>query len=116
MQKKVLPRESFVQKFPDSERGEMKQRASFLGGEIDDDVEDSSIRSFRNLQQMIQSPTKGDKTPFSKTPWAKMGADPDDSDDICSSPRGGKGGEKDDKDGKKNRLGKLFLSKHRNKR
>lgn len=116
MQKKALARESFVQKFPDSERGEMKQRASFLGGEVDDDVEDSSVRSFKNLQQMIQSPTKGDKTPFSKTPRAKMGADPEDSEDICSSPRELKGGQKDDKDVKKHRLGKLFLSKHRNKR
>lgn len=116
MQKKGLARESFVQKFPDSERGEMKQRASFLGGDFDDDAEEFATRSFKNLQQLIQSPTKGDKTPFSKTPRAKMGADPEDCEEAASSPRAVKGAEKEDKDTKKNILGKLFLSKHRNKR
>lgn len=119
MQKKGLNRESFVQKFPDSERGEMKARASFLGGDIEDEIEDSSIRSFKNLQQMSQSPTVGDKTPFSKTPRAKMGVDAEiDDDDLNkkSSPRDVKEQEKGDKDKeKKNLIGK-FLSKHRNKK
>lgn len=123
MQKKGLNRESFVQKFPDSERGEMKARASFLGGDFDDEIEDSSIRSFKNLQQLAQSPTVGDKTPFSKTPRAKMGADAGDEEGAGASkdktsPKSTKQQEKDKGDKekeKKNLLGK-FLSKHRNKK
>lgn len=98
----------------------MKSRASFLGGDLEDDVEDSSVRSFKNLQQMTMSPTIGDKTPFSKTPRAKMGADPDEDEEAfkdSTSPRGVKQdkGEKEKEKDKKNLIGK-FLSKHRNKK
>lgn len=114
--KKGINRESFVQKFPDSERGEMKSRASFLGGDLEDDIEDSNIRTFRSLQQLTQSPTKGDKTPFSRTPRATLDGDLEETEESgreLSSPRGVK--EKQQKEGKTNIFGKI-LSKHRNKR
>ena len=102
-------------KFPDSERGEMKQRASFLCADVEDEREEAPPRSFQSLQQSIVSPTKGDKTPFSKTPRAKMGGDPEDMGDF-SSPRARRDGDKEQKPAKMKLVGKLFLSKHRNRR
>lgn len=111
MQKKDS-RDSLALKFPDSERGEMKQRASFLFADAEEESEPSP-QSFQSLQQAIQSPTKGEKTPFSKTPRAKMGTDSEDF-EVPASPRGKN--DKDQKPAKMKVVGKFFLSKHRNKR
>lgn len=110
--------QSLCQKFPDSERGEMKIKASFLG-DLDDDGEEKKLGAFKTLQELSMSPTKGGKSPFSKTPRAKMGADPDSGgvevEEQSSTPRGLRGS-LDDKSPKAHSFGKFFLSKHRNKK
>lgn len=114
--KKGINRESFIQRFPDSERGEMKSRASFLGGDFEEDTEECNVRTFKGLQQLNQSPTKGDKTPFSRTPRATLDGDTEEMEEGGKDsvpPRGVK--EKQQKEGKTNIFGKI-LSKHRNKR
>lgn len=63
--------QSFQQKFPDSKRGEMKARASFLGAS----PEMAGVKNqptFKNLEQELISPTKGGKVPFQKTPRTRM--------------------------------------------
>lgn len=112
--KKGISRDSYVQRFPDSERGEMKSRASFLGGDLEEEVDESAVRSFKNLQQLNESPTKGDKTPFSRTPRATLEGELEEADE------GGKGvnsptGIKVQKEGKTTIFGRI-MAKHRNKK
>lgn len=119
-------RASFVQKFPDSERGETKQRASFLG-EVSQfgDKEQTNNDSFEKLNKMMLSPTKGNKTPFSKTPRAKVGGEAEEGKE-----EEGKEEERKEEEGKeekeneeveknngqrKNKFS-VFLSKYYNKR
>ncbi|PXF40600.1 hypothetical protein BWQ96_09704 [Gracilariopsis chorda] len=70
-------KDSFYQKYPDSDRGTMTERASFLGSEFNDDPnETGASTSFQNLNKLqMKSVTKGQKSPFSKTPRSKVGGD-----------------------------------------
>eukprot|EP00737_Agarophyton_chilense_P001421 gb/GEZJ01001596.1/.p1 GENE.gb/GEZJ01001596.1/~~gb/GEZJ01001596.1/.p1 ORF type:complete len:111 (-),score=24.16 gb/GEZJ01001596.1/:430-762(-) len=69
-------KESFYKKFPDSERGPLKDRASFLGTDFGDTTRDArDDTTFQDLTKMLKSPTKGNKNAFSKTPRAKVGGD-----------------------------------------
>lgn len=123
--KKGGGKDSFVHRFPDSKRGEMRLRASFLGGDtFEDEVEASPVRSFRNLEQIAKSTTtKGSKAQFSKTPRAKMGGgnlgDDDENTNIASGANGTKGsqGLEESTAPKAKRLGATgtLLSKLRNK-
>lgn len=110
MQKKSAGRETFLKRFPDSERGHTKSRASFLG-DVEEE-EDVKKGGFKNLEELTISPTKGDKQAFSKTPRAKMGEDPEDSTgEKCSKEESGR-----EKKKLMKHLGTFLLSKHRNKR
>jgi hypothetical protein len=67
---------SITQRFPDSERGEMKGRAAFhdqFGDQGDFDADVDVPRSFRDLEQMSKSPTKARTSAFAKTPGGRVG-------------------------------------------
>lgn len=71
------PKDSFFQKYPDSDRGTMTEKASFLGSDFKDDSnETGGETTFQNLNKLqMKSVTKGKKSPFSKTPRSKVGGD-----------------------------------------
>lgn len=69
---KKMTRESLGPRFPDSERRELRARASFL---IDGSTLDTSERSkFQELEKLSQSPTVAAKR-FSKTPREAFAAE-----------------------------------------
>lgn len=124
---KRMTKEPLGSRFPDSERGESRARASFL---MDASmVETSSESKYQELERMNQSPTSAQKR-FSKTIPATLDADDHTTDEKAASifPSAGvredtqpspSHDETSDKDspGKKGRLFKgIFLSKHRNKK
>lgn len=106
--------QSFIQKFPDSDRGEAKGRATFLGGEQDEEKE-TNAHSFTSLTMQTLSPTKGDKSPFSKTPWEKVGKSNGGDDESDKQAKVNSSGGTGKQGFRISGLGKLLLSKARNK-
>lgn len=102
-------RDALGPKFPDSERGETRQRASFL-------IDNSKGGGDRNhFNRMSLSPTLGEKT-FTKTPRMTLESDPNaSSSHTDESPNGKEGAEK--APGKKSSIfSHVLFSKHRNRR
>lgn len=123
---KRMTKEPLGSRFPDSERGESRARASFL---MDASMLEASTESkYQELERMNQSPTSAQKR-FSKTIPATLDADDHTTNEKAASIPPSAGVREDNKPspshnesdndspGKKGRLFKgIFMSKHRNKK
>lgn len=117
---KRMTRDSLAPKYPDSERGESWQRASFL---VENTQSTDDRSRLNNLTELGLFPSVGDRS-FTKTPRATLPVENSDGDYSSNEKENKKAGSTDKEDGiketsnrkKLNLFNTVFFSKHRNKR
>lgn len=111
---KRMARDSFIPKFPDSERGESRQRASFLVDKSDTGTK----KRFTEFERMSLSPSMAENS-FTKTPRATLESEGLDRDMLKRDDDAKKGSSPDGSSadgGKKGSFYSVMLSKARNRR
>lgn len=116
---KHMAREPLAPKFPDSARGESRQRASFL---IDNSQVPEDRNRFTDLERMSQTPKVGERT-FSKTPRATL-SEASDTDNVVNEREKKTAGNADAEEGENDVQARkkygifsgILFSKHRNRR